>query len=1009
MPTFRIDNSGAGARPWPQTAFTVAVSAAALLVLATGQARGQETAQADAARPIEEIVVTGFRQSLASALERKRRSNMIIEFVAAEDIGKFPDQNIAESLQRLPGLQIDRQNGQGTKVRIRGLDQNITVLNGETFLTGLEAFTLGEGAERFTDSLESIPAEILGGVSVYKSPNASLVAGGMGGLVDLTTRSALSFDTGLTASANLRMSKGSDIDGWEPVGAAVVAYNLNDRVGIIGSISYDEQNIHTDVLGGDNRGNWRFAENGSGETFWAPEFRFLTDRDQHRERIGGSLGLNARLTDSLDFSAQWFHSELDIDTLEVGGKFPFTAGSEGVLDTSQPFSIDEDGILTAGTINASSAEVISIGEASENESDNLQMELAFDNGGRLTGSVRASYSDASMEKTLGLNDVRFTQYSVPGEDPSSPTGFSHQPANPLAPAGFAFAYDNNGGKLPTLDLSAAQDLFTNTDNGFFKSHWVFGNSSDQENWALRGDVQFRPEFIESGNVTISGGLRYADRTVDFSQRRLLADYSGAGELDGVDFGQNWTSFGYFQDGAIGFKSCELPPDTPGRGPGTAPNGCDNRFGNSPPLITPFQTLSEASGRLTTVDDFFASGGNAAGTEAVTTQDPDAIVGNPAGWLASVYPGTPFSFFRDPLNSFEVEEETTAGYVMADFGDESDRYHANAGVRIVQTDLKVRQASAPPDPTWWGTDSWNGVLRNPDAVITGRSYTDILPSANLVFDVTERHKVRVAMARVVARQPLFSLGRGLQLDFTRVEDPTSPDFNRFQFTNGSGGNPELDPFRATQADVSWEYYFGDQGLVAVTGFWKEVDSFIAQETTPERVADQTVDGSTIGSVTRPVNGEGGRIRGFELAVQHALDWGGGFNVNYTFSDSDSPTVNDFDSSLPIPGVSKHAYNAQLYYDRNAFEARLSWSWRSKSFIGNFGFSDGDLTRTLGRWSRSFGQLDAQLVYSIRDNLDVTLEAINITEEDRSEYLQFEDLPFRFTSGPRRVLLGARYRF
>lgn len=1001
-------HSGTAALPALRRLSTTFASAAAIAIVAPGIAHGQPSGQAESAGPIEEIVVTGFRQSLANSLESKRNSYMIIESITAEDIGKFPDQNIAESLQRVPGLQIDRQNGQGTKVRIRGLDQNIVVLNGETFLTGLEAFTLGEGADRFTDSLESIPAEMLGGVDIYKSPNASLVEGGMGGLIDLKTRSALAFDQGLTASGNLRMGKGSNIDDWEPVGAAVFVYNFNDRIGVIGSISYDEQNIHTDVLGGDNRGNWRFADNGSGETFWAPEFRFLTDRDQFRERIGGSLGVDAQLTDALDFSMEWFHSELDIDTLEVGGKFPFTSGSEGVLDTSQPFAIDGDGILQSGTIAATSAEVISIGEAGKNESDNFQMGLEFDNGGRLTGSLRFAYSDASMDKTLGLNDVRFTQYGVPGADPSSPTGFSHQPANPAAPVAFPFSYDNNGGKLPTFGLGT-QDLFTNPDNGFFKSHWVFGNSSDEENWSLRSDAQFRPEFIDSENVTISGGLRYAEREVKFTQQRLLADYSGQGELTGLDFGQDWTPLGYFQDGAIGFKSCELPADTPGRGPGTSPDGCVNRFGDSPPLIAPFQTFADNPDRLATISDFFASGGNAAGTNAVTTQDPDAIVGDPAGWLSALYPDTPFSFFRDPLNSFTVEEETTAGYLMADIGEDADRFHANAGVRIVRTELTVTQGAAPPDPTWSGTDSWNGVLRNPDEVVTRRSYTDILPSGNLVLDVTEEHKLRLAMARVVARQPLFDLGRGLQLDFTRVEDPNSPDFNRFQFTNGTGGNPDLDPFRATQVDVSWEYYFGTQGLVAVTGFWKEVDSFITLETTPELVPDQTVDGATIGSVTRPVNGEGGRIRGFEVAAQHAFPWGMGVNANYTFSDSDSPTVNDFDSSLPIPGVSKHAYNAQVYYDRAGFEARLSWSWRSKSFAGNFGFTDGDITRTLGRWNRSFGQLDAQLVYRISENFDVTLEAINITEEEQSEYLQFEDLPFRYTQGPRRVLLGGRFRF
>lgn len=974
------------------------VAAASVSLLAGAQpALAQEEAASD------QIIVTGFRASLADALSNKRDSNLIIESITAEDIGKFPDQNIAESLQRLPGVQIDRENGQGTKVRIRGLDQNITVLNGETFLTGLEAFTLGEGSDRFNDSLESIPAELLGGVDVYKSPNASLVEGGMGGLIDLKTRSPLDFDEGFTAGGNFRMSHGSNFGGWDPVGAGVLAYNVNDRIAFVGTFSYDKQGIHTDVLGGDNRGNWRFDDNGSGESYWAPEFRYLTDRDQERERWGASLGVEVLLSDAIKLKAEWFHSELDIETREIGVKLPFTAGSEGVLDTMQPFTIDSDGVLTSGVIAATSAEVISIGADAANKSDNFQVGFEFDNDGPLTGSLRFSYSDASQSKEQGHADVRFTQYSVPTADALSPTGFSHQPANPGAPSGFNFSYDNRGGVLPAFGLpGASSDLYTNPANGFFKSHWVFNNNADFQNWAIRGDLQYRPNFIDAENLVISGGFRYTDREIDFSRSLYLADYSGKGELNGLDFGQNWTPFGYFQDGAIGFKSCEIP--------GNGPSGCTNRFGDSPPLITPFQTFATGADRLATITNFFGSGGNGSEFSEILTQDPKQIAKGPADWIQGLYPDTPFTFFNDPLNTFNVQEKTTAGYLMSDFGDAGDRFHFNAGVRLVHTNLTVAQGAAPANPTFWGTDSWNGVLREADVVLTERSYTDILPSANVVLDITEQQKIRLSAARVVARQPLFDLGRGLQLDFTRVEDPMSPDFNLFQFTNGSGGNPLLDPFRANQVDLSWEYYFGSQGLFAVTGYWKEVDSFITTETTPEFVADQTVDGGTIGSVSRPVNGEGGRIRGFEVAGQYAFDWGGGINANYTFSDSSSPTVNDFDTSLPIPGVSKHAYAAQVYYDSSLFEARMSYSWRGKNFVGNFGFGDGASgARSLGRWARSYGQLDAQVVVHVTENFDLTAEAVNLTKEDYSEYLQFENLPFRFTSGARRVLLGGRFRF
>lgn len=316
---------------------------------------------------------------------------------------------------------------------------------------------------------------------------------------------------------------------------AFFAYNMNDRIGIVGTISYDKQSINTDFLGGDNRGNWRFDDNGSGESYYAAEFRYLTDRDQDRERWGGSLGLEALLTDSLKFTAEWFRSELEIETREVGVKLPFTAGSEGVLDTSQPFTIDSTGILQSGTIAATSAEVISVGSLSEITANNYQAGLEYDNDGPLSGSIRFSYSDAEQSKVQGHNDVRFTQYNVPTADAGSPTGFSHQPANPLAPSGYSFTYDNRDGELPGFDLAGVTDLFTNPDNGFFKSHWVFDNQADFENWALRGDLQYRPTFIDNENLVISGGFRYSERDVNFSRRLYLADYSGRGELNGQGF------------------------------------------------------------------------------------------------------------------------------------------------------------------------------------------------------------------------------------------------------------------------------------------------------------------------------------------------------------------------------------------------------------------------------------------------------------------------------------------
>jgi TonB-dependent receptor len=291
----------------------------------------------------------------------------------------------------------------------------------------------------------------------------------------------------------------------------------------------------------------------------------------------------------------------------------------------------------------------------------------------------------------------------------------------------------------------------------------------------------------------------------------------------------------------------------------------------------------------------------------------------------------------------------------------------------------------------------------ETVRNDRSYTDILPSANVVLDVTENNKVRFSAARVVSRQNLFELGKGFATDFTR-----NPGTNQFEFTSGNSGNAELDPYRATQFDLGDEYYFGSQGLVSVTFFWKEVDSFVTSETKPEFVMDEA--GGRFGPVTRPVNGTGGYIRGLELNGQYAFDMGLGFTANYTYSKSASPVENDIEANLPIDGVSKHSFNAQVYFEKAGFESRASYVWRDKSFAGNFGFGDGGTARSYGIWNRDYGQLDLQFAYNFLDRqLGVTLEVLNLTEEEQSQYLQYENLPFTYSSGSMRVLLGVRGNF
>ncbi|MBV8853568.1 MAG: TonB-dependent receptor plug domain-containing protein, partial [Sinobacteraceae bacterium] len=230
-------------------------SAAAQQAAAPAAAAGSQSSD------LQEVVVTGYRASVQSALDQKRAAIQPIESIVAEDIGKMPDQNIAESLQRLPGVSINRSGGKGTQVLIDGLQNNLITLNGEVLLTGREIFSSGEasgGASNIQySSLEGIPSEEIGGIDVVKNPTAQNREGGLGGIVDIKTRSPLAQHDGLNLAGNLRGTKAqSQQGGPTPVATLVAGFKFSDRFGITASASYDDEKTHIKEFQDQNRANW---------------------------------------------------------------------------------------------------------------------------------------------------------------------------------------------------------------------------------------------------------------------------------------------------------------------------------------------------------------------------------------------------------------------------------------------------------------------------------------------------------------------------------------------------------------------------------------------------------------------------------------------------------------------------------------------------------------------------------------------------------------------------------
>ena len=363
---------------------------------------------------------------------------------------------------------------------------------------------------------------------------------------------------------------------------------------------------------------------------------------------------------------------------------------------------------------------------------------------------------------------------------------------------------------------------------------------------------------------------------------------------------------------------------------------------------------------------------------------------------------PDLYHSGPLDSFTVTEEVTSGYVMGEY--DTGPVRGNIGVRIVNTDQTVDGFSVGVDPATAG--SFDNPFGRTVATSENRSYTDILPSANLVFEINDDMLLRGSASRVMARADYNQLAGAVSLNPTLL--------------SGSGGNSALDPFRATAFDFGFEWYRSDDSMLAVAVFYKDIGSYITNATFTERqpvsIADPATDTRVLDAsnncastpsagdpnlytcdfaITRPVNGLGGTNQGIEVSYQQPIANGFGVIANYTYSDAES------DAGDPIPENSRHAYNLIGYFENEWLNARLSLNHRDQFFIG--------VDRNRELYHQPITTLDGSVSWYVNQNYALTLEAVNITEETLEQYYVDEGRPARLYDNGRVVFVGVRASF
>ncbi len=939
------------------------VAGSALVLPAQGWAQAAPAEEVPAAEEGDPIVITGFRQSLEAAINLKRESVGAVDAIVAEDIAKFPDQNLAESLQRIPGISISRDGGEGRSITVRGLSSQFTRVR----VNGMETIaTSVDGASANRDrafDFNVFASELFSSLVVHKTAEASLDEGSLGAVVDLNTGDPLAGRAGLKGALSL-VGSYNDLAGTVgPRAAGMLSWrNDSGTFGIAVSAAYS----HTETLElGNNTVRWAqarfdgvgatncFTTANSGGSYVAsaacdraalafhPRIPRYGEVAHDRERLGLTGSIQFAPSDATKFSVDVLYSKYDAVRDERWGEV-LLRSNERSINVLNPV-YDANNNMISATLNdawvrteryqrQSSTEFYQVGATWDQElSDSFRFTLR--------GGFSKSDADIPVETTLIFDDRDAQGYSFDYTNMESPRLTFGTPSV-TDPA--------------TFQLAEIRDRPSNVTNKF-------------------ATVQLNTEWEVTDGFSVKSGVvwrRYNYDIVAFTRDTAVCGNGG-------------TSLVTSTSGTITCTATSL-------------------FG--PTAVYGFPVTSALS-------EVFTLG--AAGQPA----------GNTNSWLVpNLATAAAFTqLYARPLlldagNNRGVEEESLGAYLQFDakgdiFGLE---YALNAGVRYVKTD-----------------QSSYGLVSGVNATVT-RSYEDWLPSMNLALYPHRDVVLRLAVADVMTRPSLGGLTPGGSAD----------GFN-FRVTSG---NPFLQPFRATNYDVSAEWYFAPGAVLSVAYFKKDVHTFtqsasvtgatFAQTGLPASVLlasspaalNPALQAQPIWTLVTTVNGSGATLTGVELAAQipfsvFADGFLGNFGIlaNATFISSDATfnlqgpvTVaatgtNAFGPLTNVTvvntlsNVTKQAYNATLYYDDGRFSARVMLSYRGRYHEGASG--TGNLLEGYGATTN----LDASIRYKLTDWIELSVEGNNLLDTYRYRYTDFDaDRNYENNHFGRTILFGVRLK-
>ena len=941
---------------------------------------------------MEVIEVTGMRSSVIAGIDLKRNSDNIVDAVSSEDMGKFPDANLAEALQRIPEVSIDRDGGEGRYVTIRGLgpEFNQVLLNGRKLASS-------EATRAF--SFDTIASDLVSEMVVYKTQSAGITEGALGGTIDVRTARPLD-QNGLVVTGTLKSLYEDHADTTNPQGSFLISNTFMDgKVGALFSATYQSRENRTYkvdnsaiVTGGIFLEGSPNAYGGNYYSYsnleYSPAYgivelnRSVVEED--RSRLGLSGVLQFRPNDQLDITVDYLYSKFETEKT-IHTKSAWVSGIDapgtdilgwyGDFIAASETEVDTNGVVTQMSRNSWSTSTAFNREDEYRDTETQMLGINLD---YMINDDMKLVVDAAWSNAVDDNKGRNTRRSM------LVNGVNGYVLNTGAEVPYIIA----GGET---HIAGSEDIESRMK---FGRQWDAGNDIEAENFQVSADLtmtQFE-DFTISAGVVFASSKKTNNEYETPEDVQKLYQKSTSRNRKGMPFPEGVLDL--VTSGILGVSSADLGQ----------PSGDNNDM-----YIIDVDAFTNFINDPSTAQTYLTGKDAVDGTNALNTSRYDAMVAN--GGFGAALTG----------NAFEVEEEITSFYIEGayDFMLGEMEGVLIGGLRYTHTDVtsvgfsriltdlipeECEGENVPAERVCYGPQYADP--NGPDGLSKTRltsSYDDVLPSITMNLNLTDDWILRLATSQSMTRPYLEDLAPKFDL----VGQPN--DISRVAKTN----NEDLTPYKSTNFDAALEWYFDEGSVASLQAYHKTINDYIAKESVPNVIID-TVETEEFQSftVTRPSNAQDIAINGVSFNLTQTFDMGLGYQFNYTWVDTDTdfdPDSHD-DTKVALPGLGD-SLNLVAFYEKGPFAARIAYNYR-KDFLRNPQYLSGlawgdEFDEPV--FADDYDQVDARVSYEVVDGVVVFVEGINITESTLSQHGRYDNIFVSYEDFGKRYVLGVSGKF